>query len=130
MDIPDLGVEFLNCLKCGTEVEEGQAFCPNCLRTIQINAATQDTVLVLPRRQDSASRRNTGKKRPLSVEEKLEQTRTQLRRCRILAAVLALIVVLLSTWIVLLILRNRKPVVGQNYSTVASSTGTGTMPTE
>lgn len=120
----------MNCLKCGTEVEEGQAFCENCLRSIQISPARQDTILVLPRRQESASRGKTGKKRSLSVEEKLEQTRTQLRRCRILAAVLALIVVLLCVWIVIMTKRNQEPAVGQNYSTVGTATGTATMPTE
>ena len=118
----------MNCLKCGVQVEEGQSFCPDCLREMEKQPVPFDTVLVLPRRGESSSRRSTGKKRGLSTEEKLAQTRQQLRKYRILTIVLSVLLLLLSSACVYLMLRRQKPALGQNYSTVGTTSPTDPLP--
>lgn len=89
-----------------------------------------DTVLVLPRRGESSSRKSTGKKRGFSTEEKLAQTRQQLRKYRILTIVLSVLLLLLSSACVYLMLRRQKPALGQNYSTVGATSPTDPLPME
>ena len=120
----------MNCLKCGVQVEEGQSFCPDCLREMEKQPLPVDAVLVLPRRGESSSRRSTGKKRGLSTEEKLEQTKSQLRKSRILSTVLFVLVLLLTSACVFLMFRRQKPALGQNYSTVGTTSPTDPLPTE
>ena len=120
----------MNCLKCGAHVEEGEAFCPDCLRLMKEQPVPQDTVLVLPRRTDNGSRKSSGKKRGLTTEEKLDATRQQLHKCRILAAILLVLVLLLTGACVFLMVRQQRPALGQNYSTTGTTTATETLPLE
>ena len=119
----------MNCLKCGVQVEEGQSFCPGCLREMEKQPLPVDAVLVLPRRGESA-RRSSVKKRGLSTEEKLEQTKSQLRKSRILSTVLFVLVLLLTSACVFLMFRRQKPALGQSYSTVGATSPTDPLPTE
>lgn len=119
----------MNCLKCGVQVEEGQSFCPDCLGEMEKQPLPVDAVLVLPRRGESV-RRSSVKKRGLSTEEKLEQTKSQLRKSRILSTVLFVLVLLLTSACVFLMFRRQKPALGQNYSTVGTTSPTDPLPTE
>lgn len=118
----------MRCLKCGREGTEGQAFCPECLRVIEQQPITKDMTLVLPNRENSTSRRNSGKKRVLSTEEKLAQTRVQLQRSRILTVVLSALVVLLIGVCIFLMTKHKEPAVGQNYMTPSTTTTTVGLP--
>lgn len=125
-----LGVKCLNCLKCGVHVEEGEAFCPDCLRLMKEQPVPQDTVLVLPHRTDNGYRKISGKKRGQTTEEKLDATRQQLYKCRILAAVLTVLVLILSGTCVFLKIHPQGPALGQNYSTTGTTSPTETLPLE
>ena len=119
----------MNCLKCGVQVEEGQSFCPDCLGEMEKQPLPVDAVLVLPRRGESA-RRSSVKKRGLSTEEKLEQPSGQVGNRWLPSSVVFLLVVLLASAFFFLMFRRQKPALGQNYSTVGTTSPTDPLPTE
>ena len=119
----------MHCLKCGREVPEGQTFCRDCLGIMEDRPVSQDMPLVLPRRENPTSRRIPGKKRVLSTEEKLAQTRQQLSHSRVLCVILSVLLVLLLSFTVFLMVKFRQPAVGQNYRTPSTATTAGPLPT-
>lgn len=110
----------MNCLRCGREKEEGNAFCSGCLLEMEKHPVSPNTVVVLP------SRRAPVKKAPLP--RRLMPTQQQLlqkarRRCRNLAIATAVLSVLLagviavSAW---LYFRPKAAPTGQNYTAIPS----------
>ena len=117
----------MNCLKCGAEIPEGESFCEKCLEGMKDYPVPKDAFVNIQRRTE-ASRRT--KKQTLSAEEQLSIVKGKLRRTRRLCALLVILCLALSVLCVWKILQDQKPVVGQNYSTVASTASTtGSLPT-
>lgn len=113
----------MTCLKCGREMEPGNAFCPGCLAEMEKHPVSPNTVVVLP------SRRRAQPKKAFSSRHSQEPSQRDLlrrarRRCRGLAiatTVLALLlagVIGLGAW---LYLRPKAPPTGQNYTAIPSS---------
>lgn len=120
----------MHCLKCGDTVKEGAAFCETCLKSMENYPVPQDTVLVLPKREDNGLRRNYGRKRNQSTEELLAEARQRIKNLRILICFLILISILLTVGCIFLLRKENAPALGQNYSTVSTSATTGSLPME
>lgn len=119
----------MSCLKCGNETPEGENFCQKCLEDMKRYPVPEDTYVMIPRR--SESERRSVRKQTLSDAEKLTVLRRRLKRTRIFGIIMTVLVVLLCGVSVFLFVREQKPALGQNYSTVTSTTSTtGSMPTE
>lgn len=105
----------MHCLKCGTEIESPDVFCPQCLTSMEDYPVSRETPVIIPPRPVYDPERRG--KQPPKPEELLSQL---LRRQRILAricAVLAVISVVLCGLLIYFGLGQSRPVIGQNYST-------------
>lgn len=114
------------CLKCGREMEEGNAFCDRCLTEMAKHPVRPNTVVVLPSRPRILSKKAGMNRHPeKSQRELLQKAR---RRCRRLAIATAVLSVLLAAAIAAgawLVLRPKQAPTGQNYKTVTSSSPAG-----
>ena len=119
----------MNCLKCGTAIPDGGSFCENCLKTMEEYPVPKDTVLILPTKAQLAARK-LPRKRTLSTEELLAQTRKQLQKTRFFAFVQFLVILLLIGGCVYFFVKDQKPALGQNYSTVSTAATSGSLPLE
>ena len=119
----------MNCLKCGTAIDDGAFFCENCLKSMEKYPIPKNTVLVLPSKAQLAVRK-APRKRALSTEELLSQTRKQLRKVRCFAFIQFLVILLLIGGCVYFFMKDRKPALGQNYSTVSTAATSGSLPLE
>ena len=118
----------MNCLRCGNEIPEGQMFCQGCREYMEQDPVPQDAVVLFPRRDID---RRGNRKATLSTDEMLDISRRKVKRLRALAILLLLLLGFSIGSNVYLLEKNRKPVVGQNYSTVTSTAPTnGPLPTE
>ena len=78
----------MQCLKCGKEIPEGQAFCDACLEIMAQHPVKPGTpVQILPRK----SNEKTPRKRELSPEELLVKQRRKTRHLRRIVLILALL---------------------------------------
>ena len=120
----------MNCLKCGAEVAEGESFCARCLADMEKYPVPEDSYVMIPKRSD-ADRRSAARKNSLSAEEKLRLSNRSLRRARIWIFVLSLICAGLAACCIWFLAEQKKPALGQNYSTVSpTSSASGPLPTE
>lgn len=120
----------MHCLKCGDSVPEGAAFCEKCLDSMKDYPVPQDTVLVLPKREETGLRRNYGRKRNQSTEELLTEARQRIKNLWFSICFLLLVVILLAAGCLFLLGKDSQPALGQNYSTVSTSATTGSLPME
>lgn len=125
----DWGWVFLQCLKCGEAVTEGNAFCDKCLAGMKNYPIPQDTALILPKRPDYVSRRY-GRKKKKSTEELLLEAHQRIKTLRFALIFEVFLILVLALGCLFLLRRDEKPVVGQNYSTTSTSATTGSLPTE
>lgn len=112
----------MNCIKCGRETPSEQVFCEDCLLDMEKHPVKPGTVVLLPKRKETAAPKKTSKRRVLPLEDQVKVLRKRVR----LLAVLLLIFICLSAALA-------KPAIdhmtedhfkkGQNYHTV-------TVPTE
>ena len=119
----------MNCLKCGTAIADGASFCENCLKSMEEYPIPKDTVLVLPSKAQLAVRKAL-RKRALTTEELLSQTRKQLRKVRCVAFIQFLVILLLIGGCIYFLAKDRKPALGQNDSTVSTAATSGPLPME
>ena len=113
----DRGLNRMNCMKCGREIEETQVFCPECLTEMEKYPVKPGTVVQLPTRSTAAPVRKPARRRPQPNPE--EQVKLLKKRVWFLRALLALTMALLITATGFLIWRMNiedvKILPGQNY---------------
>lgn len=112
----------MNCMKCGREIDEKQAFCPKCLELMQANPVKADIVIKLPTRQDAPAKKTQSRKKSRSPQEQVTQLK---RRNRWLIAIICLLLVI-CTGLALLSADALRQLdvqrfLGQNYSTVETT---------
>ena len=105
------------CIKCGKKTQEEQCFCDRCLSVMEAYPVKQDVRIQLPNRPVIQETKKSGRRRrALSAEEQLPILRRRVRRLRLVALAL---VVLLGVAVFLLV---KSPAVkekapdGQNYT--------------
>ena len=119
---------WMNCLRCGNEIPEGQMFCQGCREYMEQDPVPQDAVVMIPKRDQE---RRGNRKATLSTDEMLDISLRKVKRLRALTILLLLLLGFAIGFNVYLLEKNRKPVVGQNYSTVTSTApSSGPLPTE
>ena len=109
----------MNCMKCGREIGEDQAFCAACLEVMEKYPVKHDVVVKLPNRQHLMQKKAAPHKRTRTPEEQIARLK---RRSRRLTAVLCLMIVIAGVLAFLSIdvikQLDVQRFIGQNYSTV------------
>ena len=112
----------MNCMKCGREIEENQAFCPKCLAQMANSPVKPDIVIKLPNRQDSAVKKPTPSKRVLTPEEQIRHLKRTNRRLIITLCLMAILISLLTFLSIDYFKKlDVQRFLGQNYSTIETS---------
>lgn len=82
------------CLKCGKDTKKEQVFCESCLKGMLPYPVKPDAVVNIPHREPAAVKKQTGRKRPQTPEEQVISLRKAVRRLRIAAILLFLLLAL------------------------------------
>lgn len=121
----------MNCMKCGRNMQAGQAFCPSCLQQMENYPVDQDIPVRIPRRIIPAAIKKPPRHRTPSPEERIASLA---RRLRITTAVLILMLIVCGAMAFLSahFIANPPRRSGQNYSSitppVSSNVLTPTVP--
>lgn len=111
----------MNCMKCGRELKDRQAFCDGCLADMEKYPVKPGTPIQLPQRsgETAAKKRPLRRKRILTPEEQLPRLRFSVRLL-MLALTVALIAFALTSLLAIHLLEERgsRIPIGQNYSVV------------
>lgn len=110
------------CMKCGKEIPEKQAFCENCLADMAQFPVKPETHVVLPNRETPvAAKKAIARKRLLSTEERLQQSRKVIQWLSIsLAAAVLALFLSVSLLIETISTETQTGVIGQNYNTTGA----------
>lgn len=113
----------MNCLKCGMETPDPHVFCDSCRMEMEKYPVKPDTPVQLPLRSaPEAARRVPKRKAPPKPEEQIPRLKRLIRRLTAAVCVLVLLLGILVVVAVEYSRRQPKPVIGQNYNTVQSTT--------
>lgn len=103
------------CLKCGRDTEG--SFCADCLAQMSRYPVRPNTAVHLPRRTETA-KRVVHKKVEVSAEEQIPVLKGKIRRLWIVVVILVLIIAGICAGCFLYLESTKRPLPGQNYSTV------------
>ena len=110
-----MGVNAMQCLKCGREIQVGEVFCQECQEEMKRYPVRPGTVVRIPRQPQP---KRTPERRPAITPERKIEILT--RRTRILGWLLtlaaALVICLGALTLTLLHEDEAGPAIGQNYS--------------
>lgn len=107
----------MQCLKCGKSTTENQVFCDGCLQGMDAYPVKPGTPVHLPYpKVGEASKKQPHRKRPLSQDEQILYLRKHLRRARMFAALLAIVLCFATVMLVYEITSPDGQVIGQNYN--------------
>lgn len=114
----------MNCMKCGREVPSGQAFCDTCLAEMKKYPVNPDTVIQLPTAKSHPTPRKATVRRKaiLSEQEQIRRLKTRLRRLWTALIILLVLMITLGCLAADTLLKSRRPLLGQNYSTIPQKT--------
>ena len=110
----------MNCMKCGTEIENGNVFCESCLEDMSKYPVNPGTRILLPNHPTpEAAKKQPIKRRPPTAEEKLKKTQHVLKW----VTVTLVVSLLLLGYAISMLWKNATPAnpqdnIGQNYNTV------------
>lgn len=111
----------MNCMKCGREIEEDQAFCPYCLVDMESYPVKPGTVILLPNQQSQTTapkKAVTQHKPQLPPEEELPVLKRKVWALRALSVLLILLLAVLGYVTSRVITElDIQRLLGQNYST-------------
>ena len=119
----------MNCMKCGRELETEQAFCEDCLLSMEKYPVPPGAAVHLPpRRREAPNARKQPRRRKLTPEEKVILLQ---KRIRILVTALAIALLLLAACIypaANYFIRHYNLRPGQNYTTITTITPEPSQP--
>ena len=110
----------MNCIKCGRETLGENIFCPDCLAEMEKYPVQPGTVVLLPRRKESSSKKAPKRHTP-APEELVTNLRRQNSALLFLLAV-CIIAIALMFEPTMHYVRDEHYEIGQNYSSVSSNT--------
>lgn len=113
------GVRYVNCLKCGREIDEGQVFCNDCLVGMAKYPVKPGTAVLLPSRGDAAVSKKAHSRRrgKAAAEEQLKALKKRVRLLSFLLVVCMALILVLSV-VTFRCLKEDNFLPGQNYSAV------------
>ena len=116
----------MSCLKCGREIRGDQVFCPDCLEEMKQYPVSSTATVRLPRRPEAPVSRKAARRKSVSEEEQIRHLKKWIRILTwVLAAAIVVIIILTIPTVKHLVEESITLLPGQNYSSAASSTGTG-----
>ena len=120
----------MNCMKCGREIGEDQAFCPTCLEEMDKYPVRQGVAIQLPRRSEETSRKAAPRKRALTAEEQVLRLKRSVRRLvtLLVASILALVLTMVGAGFVIDELE-LKQLIGKNYTAIVKPQATESVDT-
>ena len=114
-----MGGMAMNCMKCGREIDDRQAFCPKCLELMAACPVKSDVVVQLPHRQENYLWKAPPRKKARTSDEQIQRLK---RQKRWLTALVCLLLVATAFFAFLSVDFFRQldvqKFLGQNYSTV------------
>ena len=118
-----LGGMAMNCMKCGRETVAENVFCQNCQLEMEKHPIQPGTVVLLPRRRETAVVKKTPKRHMPSAEEQLKNLRKAVMILSVLLSIAVLAIVLMFGPTMHYVMDDHFEI-GQNYSTVMPSPAT------
>lgn len=114
------------CMKCGKKIPEKQAFCEDCLAVMAQFPVKPETHVVLPNREVPVSvKKAPARKRGLSIEERLSQSRKIIQWLSVTLAAAVLALFLSVGLLIETITPETSPdAIGQNYNTTGAERNT------
>ena len=108
----------MNCLRCGMETEQEQAFCPNCRAVMAENPVKPGTPVHIPRRPEPEPEKHPNPRRVPTPRETFEQMRRLVRWLTAVIALLTLVICVLAGFLLWQINDHPSPDnIGRNYTT-------------
>lgn len=121
----------MNCLKCGREIEEGQAFCPYCLVDMESYPVKPGTVILLPNQHahpQPVKKPVLRRKPQLPPEEQVPILKRRLWVNRAISTLLALLLGVAGYITARAVTElDIQRLLGQNYSTVETEDPPSTL---
>ena len=116
----------MNCMKCGREIGDDQAFCEYCLIEMEQYPVNPGTVILLPNPEPAAPRKPHRKKKPtLTPEEQMPGLRRRLWALQVIALLLTALLGVTSYFAYEAISElDIQRLLGKNYNTIDSSEST------
>lgn len=116
----------MTCMKCGTEIPEGQVFCDHCLSVMEQYPIKPGAHIHLPKRAEDqdAPKKALKKKRAPTPEEQISALRLKVLRLRLVAVILAFVICVVGGLLALKLYEDftETPNIGLNY-TIDTSMG-------
>ena len=106
----------MQCVKCGRDTTENQVFCDSCLQSMDAYPVDPGTPVHLPHRNLLDAKKQNARKRIISQEEQILHLRKHLRRSRLFAVILAVLLCAASAMLLYELLSPDGQVIGQNYT--------------
>ena len=116
----------MDCLKCGTKIEDSQVFCKGCLADMKRYPVKPELrIQLLTRPAPEAAKKQPSRKRAPSAEETLVRLRSIIKWLTILLITLLLLFVFsLSLLLKDSTSENPQENIGQNYNTIGAESRT------
>lgn len=86
----------MNCIKCGNEIAEGQAFCESCLEGMKAYPVNPGTPIQLPQRKSAPAEKKRPQKAAPTPEQIIKQQRKWVRWLLLICTTLSILVALLT----------------------------------
>ena len=105
------------CLRCGRDTEDHHVFCDLCQQNMEAYPVRPGTAIHLPRRNTAVAAVKKGRrKKTVTPEEQVTRLKRSLRRVRVLASVLFLLLILAGGALFYCIIHWDDPGIGRNYN--------------
>lgn len=111
----------MNCIKCGQETQNENAFCLDCLMEMEKYPVRPGTVVLLPRRRETSIVKKMPKRHVPTAEEQIQFLRKCIMILSVALAVCIVAIVLMFKPTMHYVL-DQHVEIGQNYSSVISTT--------
>ena len=117
----------MTCMKCGTQIQEGQVFCDHCLSVMDQYPVKPGTHIHLPKRSEDGdiSKKAPKKKRGPTLEEQISALKLKVLRLRLAVVILAFVICVIGAFLALELYEDFTatiPNIGLNY-TIDTSMG-------
>lgn len=113
----------MNCMKCGRELEAGEAFCPVCQERMKQRPVKPGIAVLLPHREDPRNaKKQPPRKRMISPDEQISLLKKHNRRLAYLLIVCIVIIAMLGVISGHVVKQlGIQKLLGQNYSTIVQT---------
>ena len=111
----------MNCLRCGRETQDDQAFCDSCKETMKKYPVRPGTAVILPKNKESAAQRKQRRHQAPGPQDQIRKLKKQRCRLRIVVFCLSFLLLALLTLASLYLFHEKPAKPGQNYVVVETT---------